>query len=93
MATISVEHVRGPTYRVTVDENDGRSVHDVTVTPDDLRRYAPAGVAPERLIRASFEFLLARESKESILRRFDLAVIERYFPEYGHEIGKTLSRP
>jgi hypothetical protein len=65
-------------------------VHDVTVTPENLRRYAPVGTAAERLIHASFEFLLARESKESILRRFDLPVIERYFPEYGEEIGGRL---
>jgi len=34
------------------------------------------------LLRLSFEFLLDREPKESILRRFELPVIARYFPEY-----------
>ena len=46
---------------------------------------------PEALIEASFHFLLAREPKESILGRFDLPVIERYFPEYPREIGARLS--
>jgi len=36
----------------------------------------------DELVRASFDFLLAREPKESILKAFDLAVIKRYFPDY-----------
>jgi hypothetical protein len=90
MATISVEHLAGPTYRVTVAEDDGSTGHDVTVTPETVRRYAPAETSAERLIKASFEFLLARESKESILRQFDLPVIERYFPEYRQHIRTAL---
>jgi hypothetical protein len=42
----------------------------------------------ETLVRASFEFLLAREPVSSILPRFDLAVIERYFPEWREEMRK-----
>jgi hypothetical protein len=42
-------------------------------------------------VEASFWFLLEREPKESILRRFDLAVIEQYFPDYAAAIG-TLAR-
>ncbi len=42
----------------------------------------------EELIKNSFDFLLERESKESILSRFDLRVISRYFPEYEQEIKK-----
>jgi hypothetical protein len=42
-------------------------------------------------VRRSFEFLLERESKESILSRFDLSLISRYFPEYEQEIKRRLS--
>ena len=41
---------------------------------------------PEDLVRRSFEFLLEREPRTSILREFDLPVIGRYFPEYEREI-------
>jgi hypothetical protein len=41
-------------------------------------------------VRRSFEFLLEREPKESILARFDLSVISRYFPEYEDEIKRRL---
>ena len=42
----------------------------------------------DELVRRSFEFLLARESKESILPAFNLRDITRYFPEYEQEIKK-----
>jgi hypothetical protein len=69
------------TFVVTVDEGTSSTTHTVTVWPSDIERYAP-GVEPADLIEASFEFLLAREPKESILRSFELPAIERYFPEY-----------
>jgi hypothetical protein len=89
MARITVEHGQGAAYRVTVEERGSRTVHDVTVTAADVERYA-AGAAPERLLEVSFEFLLEREPKESILSRFDLPVIERYFPEYPRTIQGKL---
>jgi len=45
---------------------------------------------PEELVRKSFEFLLEREPKESILREFEITVISRYFPYYETEIGKRI---
>jgi hypothetical protein len=77
-------------YLVTVSEGGSSTTHQVTVTSDHLARYAPAGASPEKLLRASFEFLLEREPKESILSKFDLSVIERYFPEYPRHIRKRL---
>lgn len=85
MATIIATHLKGSTYRVAVEGRGSRTTHDVTVTPAHIERYAP-GAAPERLLEASFEFLLEREPKEAILSRFDLPVIERYFPEYANKI-------
>jgi hypothetical protein len=90
MATISIAHRAGSTYDVTVTEGAGSTTHEVTVYPSDVERYAP-GADPEALLEASFEFLLARESKESILRRFELPVIERYFPEYRTQIGRMVA--
>lgn len=82
---ITVEPLGDSRYRVAVEEGGGRTVHDVTVTPEHVARYAP-GATAEALLEASFEFLLAREPKESILARFELPVIERYFPEYARRI-------
>jgi hypothetical protein len=89
MAVITVTRASDTVYRVTVEEGGTSTVHDVTVSADDVSRYVP-GAAPERLVEASFEFLLEREPKESIMRRFALPVIERYFPEYGRVIRQMV---
>jgi hypothetical protein len=88
-ARITVESAGGAVYRVMVEDGKTNTTHDVTVTPDDVSRYAP-GSTPERLLEASFEFLLEREPASSILSRFALPVIERYFPEYPRVIKQTV---
>ncbi|MGE0405079.1 MAG: hypothetical protein AB7O65_02190 [Candidatus Korobacteraceae bacterium] len=77
------------TYQVQVQEAANHTTHTVTVTPQHIDRYAP-GASPEKLLEASFEFLLEREPKESILSQFELPVIERYFPEYPRHIRQRL---
>jgi hypothetical protein len=86
---ISVTATGNARYHVSIEEGASRTVHDVTVTPDDVVRYAP-GETAERLLKASFEFLLAREPKEAILSRFALPTIERYFPDYPTTIRDLL---
>jgi hypothetical protein len=86
MASIRVTHRTGAVYDVTVDDGRAATHHEVTVWPSDIERYAP-GSTPEALLEASFDFLLEREPKEAILRRFELPVIERYFPEYPRRIA------
>lgn len=54
----------------------------------ELSRLDPVSADPIALVRRSFEFLLAREPKESILRSFGLSVIGRHFPEYEREIRR-----
>jgi hypothetical protein len=87
---IEVEKVDASRFRIRVIEGASESIHEVTLDPKDHARLAGAAVEPENLIRKSFEFLLEREPKESILSRFDLSVISRYFPEYEKEIKKRL---
>ena len=77
------------TYRVTVTVDDSTSSHVVTVQGDDLTRFG-SGASAEELVEASFRFLLDREPKESIMSRFDLSIIGRYFPEYPNKVGDYL---
>jgi hypothetical protein len=89
-AKIEVEKFDASHFRIRVIEDGSESTYQVTLGPKDHARLAGATTAPEKLIRKSFEFLLEREPKESILSRFDLSVISRYFPEYEREIKKRL---
>jgi len=85
------EQEGGWLFRVIIIGGDGSSTeHQVTLKEADYRRLTGGRVRPERLIEESFRFLLEREPKESILSRFDLTVISRYFPEYEGKIGQRL---
>ena len=90
-AKIEVEKIDESKFHVRVIEAGSETTHDVTVSPNDYTRLTNGKVEPEELVRRSFEFLLEREPKESILARFDLSVITRYFPEYEVEIKRKLS--
>ena len=82
------------TCDVTVDDGDGRpTTHVVSVTAADLARLAPGAADPEDLVTRSFAFLLEREPKSSILGRFDLMVIARYFPEYERAVRTAAYDP
>lgn len=76
----------GWTCRVNVGGRGAPTTHEVAVGAADLARLAPAATDPVDLVTRSFAFLLAREPKSSILSRFDLPVIARYFPGYEREI-------
>ncbi len=89
MARIEVTRIDDDTFRVKVQDADDATLHEVTASADDVRRYG-GDTGAEQLIEASFKFLLEREPKESILARFDLPVIEHYFPEYPREIRGRL---
>jgi hypothetical protein len=55
-------------------------------------RLTRGGHSPERCIEAAFRFLLDREPKEAILRRFDVTVISSYFPEFERELPHYLTK-
>jgi hypothetical protein len=90
LSQITVTHRTGAVYDVTIADAQGSTRHEVTVWPSDVQRYAP-GALPEELVEASFAFLLEREPKEAIMSRFELPVIERYFPDYPAEIASRLT--
>jgi hypothetical protein len=75
--------------RVQIGADAGATRHEVSVAREDLLRLAPAST-PEELVRQSFRFLLEREPRASIMRRFELPLIGRFFAEYEEEIRRRL---
>ena len=90
-AEISVKPTDETRFEVTVREAGSETRHIVSVEPDYARKLAGTRHSTEDLIRRSFQFLLEHEPKESILRRFNLREIGRYFPGYEAEIRRRLS--
>ena len=70
------------TFHVGIRDEDSSTEHHITLSAGDYDRLGSKFRTPEDFVRACFEFLLEREPKESILRRFDVSVISRYFPEF-----------
>jgi len=76
---------------VCVREGKSETRHQVTMAKRD-REHLAAGRTAEQIVEAAFRFLLDREPKESILPRFDIMVIARYFPEFEHELPRYLAQ-
>jgi hypothetical protein len=92
MATkIDVEQVSAEEFQVGVADSKNERSYRVTLRKPDYDRIAEGKVDPAELVRRSFEFLLENEPKESILARFDLPVIGRYFPDYEREMKHRLA--
>jgi hypothetical protein len=79
-------------FGVVVREGEGETRHRVTISRETYERLTAGKHTPERCLEAAFRFLLDREPKESILERFDVTVISRYFPEFERELPRYLSR-
>jgi hypothetical protein len=80
-------------YRVTVVDDGGRTQHIVSVAASYRDCLVGEKIAVEQFVAKSFEFLLKREPKESILRQFDLRAISRYSPEYEKEMRREFGMP
>lgn len=89
-AAILVEPEGEERFRVTVREGARQTTHQVTVPATYHERLTAGRIPVGTLVRLSFEFLLEREPKESILGAFDLPVIARYFPEFEREMKRRL---
>ncbi len=75
---------------MTVRDASGSTEHVVNLPDDYVSALELAGCDRNELVTESFRFLLEREPKESIMRSFELSVIERYFPEFPGEIRKRM---
>jgi hypothetical protein len=88
---IEIEKKNQNEFTVLVREKETQSQHLVTLD-DAYHQFLTQGKIPkEDLIRKSFQFLLEREAKESILRSFNLQMIKRYFPEYEEEMSSLIA--
>ena len=72
------------TFEVELKDKSDSTAHKVIL---DKEHYKSLGTetSPTDIIRKSFEFLLKREPKESILAEFDIRLISNYFSEFDSE--------
>jgi len=69
------------TFKVIINE---KTVTDHIVIVSDLyyQKLTNKKVTKTELLDFTFRFLLQKESNTSILKKFDLTVVSKYFPDY-----------
>lgn len=85
MRKIKVSKISKDKFKVEINENE-KSQYKVTLDSGYYQKLTNRRISKEKLIEKSFEFLLKREPKESILSSFNLRLINKYFPEFEQEI-------
>lgn len=91
MNSIDVQQISDSPARfdVTVQEDGDESTFEVLVTEDEFERYNH-GADWHELVKATFLFLLDKESVDAILDHFQLSDVEKYFPEYPDDLPDYL---
>jgi len=85
---IEVKRKSEQEFVVTIKEGSTGTEHAVTLDDEYYQHLTDGEMTREKLIKMAFEFLLKREPKESILSRFNLRIINNYFPEFEKEIRR-----
>jgi hypothetical protein len=78
-------------FDVTIRGAGRETRHRVVMSAADYRRLAGGSCRSDQCIEAAFRFLLDREPKEAILRRFDITLISRYFPEFEAKLPSYIA--
>jgi hypothetical protein len=81
---VEIEKVGDDRFEVELYEGDKKDVYLVTLDPEFVKQ---AGLDSGEVIKRTFEFLLKREPKSSILFSFTIPdTVNKYFPEFQEEI-------
>lgn len=88
MDTVLVEERPDGSFEVEVKGRRGSTRYRVEAVAEAASAIGCEDVAAADLVRASFSFLLEREPASSILSRFRLLDIARYFPDYPSDIAR-----
>ena len=85
--SISIKKRTDDVFQVTVADSI-TTTHEVTVNDQSLTDLTDDKVTKEQLLEFSFNFLLDREPNTSILSKFDINVISKYFSDYRDEVKR-----
>lgn len=93
MANILVSLVHkdedGYVFEVHVRDPDSETRHRIEMSEAQYKDLNGSGrLTPEALVEKSFQFLLSKEPKESILPVFHLTDVTQYFPDYREFMEK-----
>ena len=85
--SVSIKKRTDDVFQVSVADSM-TTTHEVTVNDQSLTDLTDDKVTKEQLLEFSFNFLLDREPNTSILSKFDINVISKYFSDYRDEVKR-----
>lgn len=88
--TIMTTQLGYDTFDVTIREGNSETRHGVVLTDTLHKELAGGKVSKEECVRGAMRFLLTQETKEEIFRRFDVASIETFFPDFREKLPAHL---
>ena len=80
----------GWTFLVEFGHGDGMIEYSVEVDKVYWTRLTSRKIEPSELVRLTFKFLLDKEQKEVILKKFNLSDVAGFFPMYENEIRRAI---
>ncbi len=80
----------GWTFMVELGEGEGLIEFWIDVDRDYWTRLTNRRVEPAELVAVTFKFLLAKGSKELLLKKFNLADVPGRYPDYETEMRRAL---
>ena len=80
----------GWTFLVELGHSEGLVEYFVDVDRDYWTRLTNRRVEPSELVKETFKFLLGKQSKEAILKKFNIADMVGQFHNFESEIKRIL---
>lgn len=80
----------GWTFLVELGNGEGLIEYYVEVDKDYWTRLTNRRIEPAELVAVTFKFLLEKEQKELILKKFNIADVSGFFPNYENEVKRLL---
>ena len=78
------------TFLVELGHGDNLIEYYIDVERDYWTQLTSRRIEPAGLIEATFKFLLEKEPKEMIMKKFNLSEVIKFFPQYENEIKRIL---
>lgn len=82
----------GRTYVVYVGDGNNREEFIVHLGDDYWAKMTGNTISREDFVKKTFEFIMARESRDIILREFDVSAVPQYFPEFEDTVRAEIGR-
>lgn len=80
-------------FRTTLNEEQGRSTHTITLARRDYERLGSRAASPEDFVRTCLELLLRHESQDALMPEMDLREMISYYPEFEDEVRRRFGAP